>query len=113
MRGSDGMQEALFTVSKLEDFVPTDHPLRAVRWLVNEALVRQPSQTNQVQSIWFSGLGSANAAAGGGTREAAVRVTARADQAANWRRFHHLFVASSAGRFPKLSRTTIAFFHHG
>ena len=65
MRGSDGMQEALFTVSKLEDFVPTDHPLRAVRWLVNEALVRQPSQTNQVQSIWFSGLGSANAAAGG------------------------------------------------
>ncbi len=34
------MQEALFTVSKLEDFVPTDHPLRAVRSLVNEALLR-------------------------------------------------------------------------
>ena len=28
MRGSDGMQEALFTVAKLEDFVPADHPLR-------------------------------------------------------------------------------------
>ena len=40
MRGSDGMQEALSTVSKLEDFVPSDHPLRAVRSLVNEALIR-------------------------------------------------------------------------
>jgi len=25
------MQEALFTVAKLEDFVPADHPLRAIR----------------------------------------------------------------------------------
>ena len=30
MRGSNGTQEALFTVSKLEDFVPTDHPLRTL-----------------------------------------------------------------------------------
>jgi len=34
------MQEALFTVAKLEDFVPADHPLRAIRTLVNEALIR-------------------------------------------------------------------------
>jgi transposase len=40
MRGSDGMQEALFTVAKLEDFVPLDHPLRAIRGVVNEALRR-------------------------------------------------------------------------
>lgn len=40
MRGSDGMQEGLFTVAKLEDFVPADHPLRAIRLLVNEALGR-------------------------------------------------------------------------
>jgi transposase len=40
MRGTDGMQEALFTVSKLEDFVPADHPLRPIRLLVNEALTR-------------------------------------------------------------------------
>ena len=40
MRGSDGMQEALFTVAKLEDFVPADHPLRPIRSLVNEALGR-------------------------------------------------------------------------
>ena len=38
MRGSDEMQEALFLVAKLDDFVPTDHPLRAILLLVNEAL---------------------------------------------------------------------------
>lgn len=40
MRGSDVMQESLFTVAKLEDFVPADHPLRPIRSLVNEALSR-------------------------------------------------------------------------
>jgi transposase len=40
MRGSDGMQEGLFTVAKLEDFVPADHPLRPIRLLVNEALAQ-------------------------------------------------------------------------
>jgi len=34
------MQEALFTVAKLEDFVSADHPLRPIRTLVNEALGR-------------------------------------------------------------------------
>lgn len=38
MRGSDGTQESLFTLAKLDDFVPVDHPLRAIRDLVNEAL---------------------------------------------------------------------------
>jgi transposase len=40
MRATDGMQEALFTVAKLEDFVPADHPLRPIRLLVNQALGR-------------------------------------------------------------------------
>src|SRR5690606_1893358 len=40
MRGSDGMQEALFTFSRLEDFVPADHPLRSVKQLVDESLQR-------------------------------------------------------------------------
>jgi hypothetical protein len=31
MRRSDGMQEALFAVAKLEDFVRADHPLRPWR----------------------------------------------------------------------------------
>lgn len=38
MRGSDGMQESLFMMAKLEDFVPADHPLRPIQGLVNEAL---------------------------------------------------------------------------
>lgn len=40
MRGSDEMQEALFTFSRLEDFVPADHPLRSVKKLVDESLQR-------------------------------------------------------------------------
>jgi transposase len=43
MRGADVMQESFFTVRRLEDFVPADHPLRAIRLLVNEALVRMNS----------------------------------------------------------------------
>lgn len=39
MRGTDGMQEGLFTLAKLDDFVPANHPLRAIRVLVNEALL--------------------------------------------------------------------------
>ncbi len=37
MRGMDEMQETLFTAVKLEDFVPADHPLRAIRLLVNDS----------------------------------------------------------------------------
>jgi transposase len=48
MRGSDGMQEALFTVAKLEDFVPSDHPLRPIRLLVNEALVQLNGLFNDI-----------------------------------------------------------------
>ena len=38
MRGPDSMQERLFTMARLEDFVPADHPLRPVQRMVNEAL---------------------------------------------------------------------------
>ena len=48
MRGTDGMQESLFTVAKLEDFVPLDHPVRAIRVLVNEALGRLNGLFNEI-----------------------------------------------------------------
>ncbi len=48
MRGRDGMQESLFTVAKLDDFVPADHPLRKIQVLVNEALGRLNSLFNTI-----------------------------------------------------------------
>ena len=42
------MQESLFTVAKLDDFVPADHPLRSIRTLVNEALGRLNSLFNMI-----------------------------------------------------------------
>jgi hypothetical protein len=38
MRGADTFTESPFTLHRLEDFVPPDHPLRAIRQMVNEAL---------------------------------------------------------------------------
>jgi transposase len=46
MRGADGMQEGLFTVAKVDDFVPADHPLRAIRFLVNDALSAMNARFN-------------------------------------------------------------------
>jgi len=40
MRGADITQESLFTVAKLDDFVPANHPLRAIRKLADTALQR-------------------------------------------------------------------------
>ena len=40
MRGADTFTERLFTMRHLEDFVPADHPLRPIRQMVNEALVK-------------------------------------------------------------------------
>jgi transposase len=38
MRGPDTFTESLFSIKKLDDFVPVTHPLRAIRLMVNEAL---------------------------------------------------------------------------
>ena len=48
MRGSDAMQESLFTVAKLDDFVPADHPLRSIRVLVSDALVAMNARFNEL-----------------------------------------------------------------
>jgi len=39
MRGADVFQESLFTTIQLESFVPSDHPLRPVKALLDEAMV--------------------------------------------------------------------------
>jgi len=48
MRGADSMQESLFTVTTLDDFVPADHPLRLIRVLVNDALTAMNAQFNAI-----------------------------------------------------------------
>lgn len=58
MRGSDDVQEGLFSFSKLEDFVPTDHPLRAVRGLVNQAL----ASLNELFNVIYAETGRASIA---------------------------------------------------
>ena len=40
MSGSDTFTEGLFTMRRLDDFVPADHPLRRIRRMVNEALAK-------------------------------------------------------------------------
>lgn len=48
MRGADAMQETLFTVAKLDDFVPADHPLRSIRPLVSTALTEMNARFNEL-----------------------------------------------------------------
>ena len=38
MRGADTFTESLFTMRRLDDFVPVQHPLRPIREMVNQAL---------------------------------------------------------------------------
>ena len=56
MRGADTFTESLFTMRHLEDFVPGDHPLRPIRQMVNEALVKM--------DVLFAGMYEADAKGG-------------------------------------------------
>jgi hypothetical protein len=47
--------ERLFSVRKLDDFVPTSHPLRSIRVMANEALPRQSGLTKRSCSGCASG----------------------------------------------------------
>ena len=58
MRGSDGMQESLFTMAKLDDFVPSDHPLRKIQAVVNTALAGLDGLFNEM----YAGEGRASIA---------------------------------------------------
>ena len=40
MRGADSFTEGLFTMRRLDDFVPANHPLRHIRIMANEALAK-------------------------------------------------------------------------
>ena len=40
MHGANGYTETMFTMAKLDDFVPVNHPLRPIRFWLNDALKR-------------------------------------------------------------------------
>ena len=48
MRGPDDLQEALFTFTRLEGFVPSDHSLRSVKALVDASLKDLDGLFNQI-----------------------------------------------------------------
>ena len=60
MRGADAYTESLFTIRKLDDFVPSQHPLRPIRQMVNEALKEiEPllsapgNRPHEAEDIWL------------------------------------------------------------
>jgi transposase len=55
MRGPDGFTESMFTVLKLDDFVPKDHPLRPIRTWLNDALKRMDDVFAQMYEVDVKG----------------------------------------------------------
>ena len=55
MRGGDARTEALFSYVSCERRVPTDHPLRAVRKIVNEALTALSPEFEKLYTNWDGG----------------------------------------------------------
>lgn len=55
MRGADTFTESLFTMRRLEDFVPANHPLRPIRLMVNAALVKMDVLFSQMYEADIKG----------------------------------------------------------
>jgi transposase len=53
MRGRDDRVEGMFSSIRLEERVPSDHPLRAIRALADEAL----AGLNSRLEVFYSGMG--------------------------------------------------------
>ena len=52
MRGADVMNEELFTVGGLDQYIPVDHPLRRVRAVFNGCLARMDTHFDQLYSAF-------------------------------------------------------------
>ncbi len=55
MRGADTYTEGLFTLKKLDDFVPDSHPLRVIRTMVNKALAEMDGLLTQMYADQIKG----------------------------------------------------------
>src|SRR4051812_34790331 len=62
MRGADERSGAMFSYVSLEDRVPGDHPLRAVRRITDRALARMSRQFDRIYVQFGQPLDSAQAA---------------------------------------------------
>lgn len=52
---ADTFTESLYSVRKLEDFVPASHPLRLVREIVNTALARMDALFSRMYKVDIEG----------------------------------------------------------
>jgi len=55
MRGPDTYTESLFSVLKLDDFIPADHPLRPIRQMVNTALAKMDAHFSSLYEADIKG----------------------------------------------------------
>ena len=55
MRGADTFTESLFTMRHLDDFVPSDHPLRSIRAMANKALANMDALFAQMYAADIKG----------------------------------------------------------
>lgn len=55
MRGTDSYTEGLFTMRRLDDFVPANHPLRRIRVMVNEALAKMDELFSRMYEVDVNG----------------------------------------------------------
>ena len=65
MRGPEVSQQTLFSYVSLEDRVPADHPLRAIRALVERVVRRHPIlETDRAEQGLLAGFGTAHRCSG-------------------------------------------------
>lgn len=62
MRGADAYDKALLSAVRLEDFVPSNHPLRPIRTWVNAALAAMDAKRSAMYEADFKGSRSENRA---------------------------------------------------
>lgn len=55
MRGADTFTESLFTMRRLDDFVPANHPLRPIKQMVNAALLKMDTLLGRMYAADIKG----------------------------------------------------------
>ncbi len=72
MRGSDRQQSGMFGYTSSEERVPKDHPLRAIRAMVDVALLNMGPQCDEMYAKVGTALDCAREAVGGAVAAGAL-----------------------------------------